>query len=90
MDVILRIFVFSLLSLLTACSGSSSGSESDSNNSEDCAITGQNQFVLDAMNDIYLYYDQLPRLWMNKKRDKTMKWKKWLENWDMTSLNVVE
>lgn len=47
------------VALLTACSGSS-GDEGAQNQVAECSNTGQKQFVLDVMQDWYLWNDLLP------------------------------
>lgn len=53
-------FLLSFL-LLSSCGGSGGGDSGDNNNAE-CSVINMNRTVLDVMNDIYLYYDQLPNL----------------------------
>ena len=49
-----------LPALLVACGGGSGGSSNTSANLEGCSVLEQNQFVYDAMLDVYLWNDQMP------------------------------
>lgn len=60
----LRVFCRGLLSLLgclaiVACGG---GSSESGGAAEDCSIAGQNRFVYEVMQDIYLWNDTLPQV----------------------------
>lgn len=54
------IAIIPLLLSFTGCGGGSGNPTGIT--PTDCSITGQNQFVYDVMQDLYLYYDQLPVL----------------------------
>ncbi|MGB5250843.1 MAG: S41 family peptidase [Gammaproteobacteria bacterium] len=48
-----------LLVMIAGCGGSSGGSIAQPAN---CTVVGQNQFVIDVMQDIYLWNDELPQI----------------------------
>jgi C-terminal processing protease CtpA/Prc len=52
----LSVAALSTMALVSACGGGSSGSS----NSGSCSVAAQNQTVYDIMQDIYLWYDQIP------------------------------
>ncbi|MGH1486352.1 MAG: S41 family peptidase [Cellvibrionaceae bacterium] len=61
----IRTIIFSILLVsIASCGGSGGGSGSNNNQAMplSCSVINQNRFVLDVMEDIYLYYDQLPNI----------------------------
>ena len=62
MESIIRTTLLISLLALTSCGGSGGGGSNGPAEPLSCAVVDQNRFVLDVMEDIYLYYDQLPNI----------------------------
>jgi C-terminal processing protease CtpA/Prc len=55
-----RAFVYAALTALAVAAAGCGGSSGGGPRAADCTVVGQNQFVIDVMQDIYLWNDRLP------------------------------